>query len=124
MTPNQIVTARAAIQELSRVVLPYKTARQVARLKRRIDEEFEVVTSMEKAIVEEFGGSMEGLRRKFPDESTAVAFDEKMRLYMEEETEIKLPTVDLSKYAENIRISPATIDALDGLVKWEAKSDG
>ena len=124
MTPSQIVSAHEAIQELSRVVLPYKTARQVARLKRRIDEEFEVVSSMEKAMVEEFGGSIEGLRRKFPDESTAAAFDEKMRTYMDEDTEIKLPTVDLSKYAENIRISPATIDALDGLVKWEAKSDG
>ena len=124
MTPNQIVNARAAIQELSRVVLPYKTARQVARLKRRIDEEFEVVSSMEKAIVEEFGGSLKGVRREFPDESTAAAFDEKIYAYWDEDAEIKLPTVDLSKYAENIRISPATIDALEGLVKWEEKSDG
>ena len=124
MTPNQIVSAHEAIRELSRVVLPYKTARQVARLKRRIDEEFEVISSMEKAIVEEFGGSIKGVHREFPDESTAAAFDEKMNTYWNEDAEIKLPTVDLSKYAENIRISPATIDALDGLVKWEEKSDG
>ncbi len=124
MTPNQIVSAHEAIRELSRVVLPYKTARQVARLKRRIDEEFEVIVSMESSVMEEFGGSKEQGRMQFPDSSAAEAFDEKMRLYMEEEAEMKLPTVDLSKYAENIRISPATIDALEGLVKWEADTDG
>ena len=124
MTPNQIASAHEAIQELSRVVLPYKTARQVARLKRRIDEEFEVIVSMESAVMKEFGGSFEHGSVQFPDITAKKAFEEKMRLYREEDVDIKLPTVDRSKYAENIRISPATIDALEGLVKWEEKSYG
>ena len=43
ITPNEVLSAYRAIQELSKVVLPYKEARAVMNAKRALSTEFETV---------------------------------------------------------------------------------
>ena len=126
MTPKQIVAAHEAMKELSKVPLPYKVARQLSGLNRRLDQEVETISSMEHALVEEFQGSIERNGIQFPDNETATAFDEKRKAFMEEDVPLKLPMVDLSKFADNLRISSGAVGALEGLVRFEreAETDG
>jgi len=125
MTPRQIMDAYRAIQELSNIVLPYKTARRVVSLKKRLNEEFDVVLQMENAMVQEFGGRREKDGRiEFSDGKTAEAFLEKYDPAMEETTEIQLPQLDLSEYAGIIRISPRAVEALDRIIAFGEAEDG
>lgn len=126
MTPKQIVAAREAMKELSKIPLPYKVARQLSGLNRRLDQEIETISSMERALVEEFQGSIERNGIQFPDNEAATAFDEKRKTFMEEDVAFSLPVVDLSKFADNLRISSGAVEALEGLIRFEreAKTDG
>ena len=49
MTPTEVVAAYRAVVELSKAVLPYKTARQVAALNRALRAEHDTVVAAERA---------------------------------------------------------------------------
>jgi len=120
ITPNEVLSAYRAIQELSKVVLPYKEARAVMNAKRALSTEFETVLAMETAMSDEFGVK----RRRngqfdFPDNETAENFLQKYEAAMEERTAVKLPLVDLSKYTDAIRLSAASVEALEGIVNFQ-----
>lgn len=120
MTPNQITAAYRAVLELSNVVLPYKAARRVTLLKKRLAEENDIVVDMEKKLVAQYGGEVRhGGACEFPDPDAAERFRVVLSEAREQEADIKLPTVDLSAHTSLIRISPAAIDALEGIVIFE-----
>ncbi len=125
MTPNQILRSYNAARELSQLVLPYKAARSVVRLKRKLEDEFHTIAGMEDALLQEFSGKKDQNGRfQFPDNETAEAFLEKYNSAMEEPADIQFDRVDLSRYSDMIKISPASIDALDGIVVFEGLGDG
>ncbi len=125
MTPNQILRAYNAARELSKIVLPYKAARPVVQLKRQLEDEFHTIAGMEDALLQEFSGKKEQNGQfRFPDNETAEAFLEKYNSAMEEPADIQFNRVDLSRYTDAIKISPASVDALDGIVVFEAQTDG
>ena len=101
------------------MVLPFKTARAVARLRKRLKVEFSTVVEMEKVIVDSCGGQTCENGYKFPGPEQTQAFQEGHRKMMEQEDEISLPVVDLSAYADQLRITPAAIEALEGIVIFE-----
>lgn len=120
MTPSRILAAYRAVLELSNIILPYKAARSVMALKKRLADENDTVVDMEKKLAVEFGGEeIPGGAYEFPDVDTNVRFQEALKEAKEQEDDIRLPTVDLSKYTSLIRISPASIEALDGIVIFE-----
>lgn len=120
MTPNQITAAYRAILELSNTVLPYKAARSVTVLKKQLAEENDIVVDMEKKLVAQYGGEVRhGGACEFPDPDSAERFRTVLNEAREQEADIKLPTVDLSAHTGLIRISPAAIEALDGIVIFE-----
>lgn len=124
MTPKQVTAAYRAVLELSNIVLPYKSARSVATLAKRLAEENNVVADMEKNLVAEFGGKMRpGGVCDFADQNTAKRFQTALEAAREQEDEIRLPTVDLSEYTNLIRITPASIDALEGIVIFEKEGN-
>lgn len=125
MTPNQVTDAYKAILRLSNTVFPYKIARNISKLKKRLAEEVDTISRMEKAIVEKHGGEI----RK--DNSVAIEGREQAEECADElnefrlqDDDIDLPVVDLSKYASFIQISPSDIDALEGLVMFGGEDDG
>lgn len=124
MTPKQIVAAYKAIHELSGTVLPYRAARGVEALKKRLTEEFETVLEMERNLAEEYGGKLGSGGYRFPDREQAERFRTIHNAAMEQEDDIPLPAVDLSKYTDMLRISPGAIEALEGLVIWEEGANG
>lgn len=124
MTPNQIVKAYRAVNELTNTVLPYKAARGVTSLSRRLQEEFGVVAAMERAMAEKHRGRLEKGTYRFPDNETAHSFSEEYKQAMEQNDDVELPIVDLSKYIDLIRISPGAIEALDGIVIFEEDDHG
>lgn len=120
MTPNQITAAYRAILELSNTVLPYKAARRVTLLKKQLAEENDIVVDMEKKLVAQYGGEVRhGGACEFSDPDVAERFRTVLNEAREQEADIKLPTVDLSAHTSLIRISPAAIEALDGIVIFE-----
>lgn len=124
LSPRRVMSAYKAIRELSGQVFPYQTARAVMALKKRLDEEFSTALALENALVSEFGGETDGSGRfRFPDEEAEGAFLEKYRAAMDETAEIRLPRLDLSRYAGNLRLSAETLEALDGIVQFEEASD-
>jgi len=120
MTPNEIIRAYRAVHELTGAVLPYKLARDIARLKKRLSEEFEVVLACETSLAESYGGRSKNGQYDFPTRGAADSFARDYKTFLEQEDRtIDLPKVDLSKCADMIRISPDAIDALDGIVFFE-----
>lgn len=120
MTPNQIKNAYRATLRLSNAVFPYKVARSISNLGNRLAEEVKTVSNVEKAIIEKYGGTVERNGAvTIEDPENACKCVEELNDFREQGDDIKLPVVDLSKYVDSIRISPADIDALEGLVIFE-----
>ena len=120
MTPNQIKNAYRAIQELSGVVFPYRVARGIAALKKRLSEELEAVAAMESALVEKYGGNIDrsGSGKISGKEAQAFA-DEYNAMMAQDDESIHLPVVDVSKFADTLRISPDAVGWLEGMVIFE-----
>lgn len=124
MTPNQIKNAYKAIQELSGVVFPYRVSRGISALKKRLGEELDTVAGMEKALVEKYGGKVDrnGAIKISGDDAQAFA-DEYNALMAQDDESIKLPAVDVSAFADTLRISPGAVEALEGIVIFEEVTD-
>lgn len=121
MKPTQIVKAYRAVQELSGVVLPYRVSRGIAELSRRLSEEFDTIAAMEKNMLDEYGGTADsGGVIHFPSEDASKAFFAKYKEAMEQEDDIELPAVDLSKYVDSIRISAGAAEALEDIIIFES----
>lgn len=120
MNPKKIVDANKAITELSGIVLPYKAARAVVSLKRRLAEEFDMIADMEKTAIEKNGGKIdESGNVRFSDIENAKKFSEERTKFMNEEADIVLPEVDLSEYADQISLSPDSLSALENIVIFD-----
>lgn len=125
MTPNQIVNAYKAIRCLSDVVLPYKKARELSRLKKRIADEFGVVVEMESALVDKYRGKRDGGKYTFDSPETTNAFLTEYEKAMEQDAVFALRPVDLSDHIGQLKISVEAIEALDGIIIFEKdESDG
>lgn len=124
MTGTQIVDAYRAVRELSDTVLPYKAARGITRLKKRLDEEFATIISMEQALIKKYGGKCcEHGRYDFASTEDAQAFSEELNAAMSQDDDMNLPQVDLSAYSGLIRVSAGAIEALDGLVIFDGDAE-
>lgn len=120
LKPKQITAAYRAVQELCKIVFPYKTARGVATLCKRLADENNTVILVEKNLVKEYGGTVSADGHcGFPDNEAAMKFQEARNVWLEQEDEIELPKVDLSQNTSLIRITPAAIEALDGIVIFD-----
>ena len=98
MTPRKITEAHKAMMELAGIPFPFKTARQLAKLKSRLDEEYLTVYNMDQALVRDMGGEIKANGNyKFQDSEA----------------------LNLSKYTDMIRISPGALEALEGIVAFE-----
>lgn len=126
LTPKRIAAAYRAITELSTIVLPFQPSRAVMALKKKLAEETDTVAAAEKNMVREYGGTVNADGRcNFPDEDTAQKFHAAREAWLEQEDDIKLPKVDLSKHTNLIRITPVALEALDGIVIFEKEdTDG
>lgn len=120
MTADQIVKAYRAVHELHGMVLPYRAARDVARLKRKLDEEMKVIVQMEQTIVGKYKGKTQA-NGSYQFETPAMANACKVELdqFNQDEAPVDLPMVDLSEYADQICISAGAIEALEGLITFE-----
>ena len=120
MTPNEVVAAYRAVLELSKAVLPYKTARQVAALNRALRAEHDTVVAAERALAEKHGGTISTTGSvDFPDADSTEAFTKERSEFMNQDAEIRLPKVDVSKHTNILKLSPESICALDGIVIFE-----
>lgn len=125
MTPREIVSIYSALNELSKTVFPYKVARKIAGLNKRVKEEFDVVNNQEHALVSKYNGKYEpGGKISFPDNDAAAAFAAEFDAMMDEDADVRFTPVDVSKYTETLQLTPRTIEALDGVIIFEEGSDG
>lgn len=123
MTPNEIKNAYRAIQELTGVVFPYRVARAITALKKRLLEELETVAGMENALVKKYGGRVErGGTFKVSGADAQAFVDEYNALMVQDDESIKLPVVDVSVYADTLRLSPGAVEALEGIVIFEKEA--
>ena len=121
---KNVIAAYKAILELAEVRFPYRTAREVSALRRRLREEYEVVAERELAMAKELGvEALETGRFRTKDPAGAEAFRQRHEEQMNEEAEIALPAVDLSEFAETLQVSPDCLEALEGIVSFEKKGE-
>lgn len=118
MTPTKIVAIHNAVNELSVCVLPYRNARDVNKLKRKVQDEIDTIVSAEKAIVEKHSGQFTDTGFKFNTEEDAKAFRAEYENFMSQDAEVDLPKIDLSQCADLLRLTPNAIDSLDGIVNF------
>ena len=124
MTPNEIKNAYRAIQELSGVIFPYRVSRGISTLRKRLGEELDTVAGMEKALVEKYGGKVDRNGSITLSGEHAQAFSEEYNALMSQDDEsIKLPAVDVSAFADTLRISPGAVDALEGIVIFDKEAE-
>ena len=124
MNQQKIIDAYAAVHELTGTVLPYRAARGIASLKRALTEEMEAIIDWETALAKEHGGTAQGDGRfSFETPEQNQAFLEALKAGREQDDpEIRLPSVDLSRCVGNLRITPKAVEALDGLVIFEEEN--
>jgi len=117
---REVISAYKAVQELAGVRFPYKTAREVAALRRRLREEYETAAEREAKLAVEIGvETVETGQFRTNDPAKAADFRKQSEAQMEEEAEIDLPAVDLSAFSEMLRVSPDCLEALEGIVVFE-----
>lgn len=120
MTPKQLVSIYQSLNELSNVVLPYQKTREMVRLRRRVQDEIDTILTMEQTLAAKYGGTQgKDKTYHFPDVEKTKQFAQEHTQFYEHEEVIELPTVDLSQYTGFIRLSPAAMEALDGVVLFE-----
>ena len=121
MTPERIVKIYDALAELAGVRFPYKVARQLAVLNRRVNEETAIISTMERDLVKQYGGTVSKLGAlRFDSNEAREAFAAAHAAIMQEENEeVSLPTVDLSKYTSMLTLSPSALDSLEGIIIFE-----
>ena len=126
MTANTLIAIQSGLSELDRLPFPYKTARRLAALNRQIREEIAVINKMELALVEKYGGKVDrAYNVTFPDKEAGAAFAEARAELMDEDNDdITLPTVDLSKYVDVIELTPRAAEALEGVIIFEERDNG
>lgn len=122
MTPIQIKKAFSAIRELEGTAFPYRTARSIAIMKKRLKEELDIVLEAELVIVREHGGELKDGSYKFKGPRAAKdCASELDRFNAEDNDDISLPEVDLSEYVDNLELSPASLESLEGIVIFDRK---
>lgn len=124
MRQRDVVAAYRAALELGEVRLPYRKAREVAALRRRLREEYETAEEREMALARELGAEPgENGRFRTREAARAGEFRRRHEEQMNEEAEIGLPVVDLSEFADTVQISPNCLEALEGIVIFEKGAD-
>ena len=121
MTANTLIAIQSGLSELDRLPFPYKTARRLAALNRQIREEIAVINKMALARGEKCGGKVaRAYHVTFTDKGAGAAFAEARAELMDEDNDdITLPTVDLSKYVDVIELTPRAAEALEGVIIFE-----
>jgi len=117
---REAVEAYKAVLELGMAPLPYRKAREVAALRRRLQEEYETAEERELQLAEELGLEVvDKTRVRTKDPIKQAAFLERREAQMEEAAEIDLPAVDLSDFTNILQISANGLEALEKIVKFE-----
>jgi len=120
MKQREVIEAYKAVLELVEVRFPYQTAREVTELRRQLRKEYQIAAERERALAMEMGVEvLETGRFRTKDPEKAEAFQKRREEQMEESAEIDLPVVDLSAFAETLRVSPDCLWALEGIVQFE-----
>lgn len=124
MRQRDVVAAYRAALELGEVRLPYRKAREVAALRRRLREEYETAAEREMDLARELGVEPgENGRFRTREAARAGEFRRRREEQMNEEAEIGLPVVDLSEFADMVQLSANCLEALEGIVIFEKGED-
>lgn len=124
MTPREILKIRDALSELNNVVFPYKIARKIAGLNRHVQNEVDVISAQENALINKFHGKRKGNSLDFGDVDVLEQFlSERNEMMEEDNEEIRFTPVDLHQYTNLLNLTPKAIDALDGVIIFEAGDD-
>ncbi len=119
MTPNQIIGAYKAIHELTTIIFPYAVTRNIANLRNRLKEEFQIIADIESGIIKKYGGELKNNSIQFPNKEARQKYITEYNSIMAEKDNVELPVVNLSKYTDRIAISPDAMNALEGIVIFE-----
>ncbi len=124
MKQREVIGAYRAVLELAEVRFPYRKAREVAALRRRLREEYETVAERETELAKELGvEALETGKFRTRDPAAAEAFRRRHEEQMNEEAEFDFPAVDLSEFTEMLQVSPDCLEALEGIVVFERKGE-
>lgn len=121
MNYQQVVGAKRAVDEISRMQFPLRIAYNLFKLKKKLDMLFEFEVDQEKKTVEKYGGVINADGSiKFPDKATTEIFGNAMTKLLQTEIDEEVePVVINTDDAGDISITPDLIWKLDGFVNFE-----
>lgn len=120
MTPSQVMNAYRAVNELAKCAFPYAVTRQVHALKKKLTDEFNTVVAAEKALVDKHKGTTtETGAYHFETVEAATKFHREYQDFLNQEGDVDLPTVDVSRCSDAVILSATSLEDLEGIVIFE-----
>lgn len=125
MTPSQVMNAYKAINELSKCAFPYAVTRRVYALRKKLTDEFNAVVDAEKALVAKYKGTVtETGVYHFETVEAADKFHKEYQNFLNQESDIELPIVDVSRCSDAVILSATSLESLEGIVIFEEGQHG
>lgn len=128
MNYSQIIKAIPALGELKKIRLPYTTARDIHRLDKALESEFQFFAQEEAKLISDYAAkdgngkpavTGEG-RITFENAEAKAKYQERIAELGALDAKIDIPTISLSsKDIGNELISAKTIEALEGIITFE-----
>jgi len=128
MNYSQIIKATPALAELKRLRLPYAAARDIHKMYKTLEAEYQFFAQEEAKLIKEYAAKdekgnpqiTESGRITFESVSAKAAYSEKLAELGTTDANIEIPFITLSAEAIGEQlIAPETIDALEGFITFE-----
>lgn len=119
MKVSKVIKINNALEELRKLKLPYKAARNIKKLSSVISEEINIIIDQERQWISKCNGNLENDVVKFTDEEKGDEYGKWRSDMLKSEVDIVLPECDLSDYVDQITISPSALSILEGIIKFE-----
>ena len=124
MTLGKVLKAYKYIGELTNLVFPYSVTKNLLLLKNRLNAEIQTIVTMEKSLATKLGGKiLENGSYKFTNEESQKTFIKEWNSIMNESRDLDIPVVDLSKYADSVRLSVEAMEALKEVIIFEKEDE-
>lgn len=120
MTYAKVVAAHKTMRKIYNVQLPVRAAYKVYQMIRQIEVPFGFYIERNKALMEEYGGTIRDNDFVFPTQEDLLAYRQGLQELNDTEVELEIEPVTLEfSDIDDCKLSPAEIASLDGFIRFE-----
>jgi len=117
-TINKVNGAVIALIGLSRIILPFATARELKRLRDALRAEAEFLAEEEGKLIEFHGGRTDGVRLEFRDRAAGAEYLKELNALLAREVDVDVTPVRIPADTEGLRLSAEDLENLEGIIEF------